>query len=136
MPRFKVDRLIVESKSAGLSVAQEIHRAVSGTGLFGIELINVVRTNKGNDKVTRVHSIEHLFTDNMIYAPDRDYADKMIRQCAVFPKGSHDDLVDSMSMALRYLRDMGFALKREEASVSLAESMAFKPELPALYNPF
>jgi predicted phage terminase large subunit-like protein len=134
MPRFRVDRLVVEAKAAGLSVAQEIHRAVSGTGLLGVQLIDVKGRN--NDKVARVHSIQHLFTDGMIYAPDRDYADKMIRQCSMFPKGSHDDLVDSMSMALRYFRDCGFALRREEASMERTDRMAFKGQSSALYNPF
>jgi predicted phage terminase large subunit-like protein len=134
MPRFKCDRLIIEGKAAGLSVAQEIHRAVAGTGQLGITIIDIKGRN--NDKVARVHSIEHLFTDNMIFAPDKDYADKMIRQCSMFPKGSHDDLVDSMSMALRYLRDCGFALKREEASVDRAESLAYNKPLAPLYNPF
>ncbi|NCW32437.1 MAG: hypothetical protein EBV92_04070, partial [Betaproteobacteria bacterium] len=68
----------------------------------------------GADEQARVHAIEHLFVDGMVYAPDRAFAEKMINQCAVFPKGSKDDLVDTMSQALRYLRDHGLALRREE----------------------
>ena len=135
IPRFKCDRLVIEGKASGLSVAQEIHRAISGTGLLGITIIGG-QNKRGNDKVNRVHSIQHLFSDGMVYAPDRDYADKMIRQCCTFPKGSHDDLVDSMSMAMCYFRDNGFALKREEASIDRAERMAFKGQLAPLYNPF
>jgi len=70
-------------------------------------------------------SIQHLFSDGMVYAPDKKWADQVIRQCSVFPKGSHDDLVDSTAQALRYLRDMGFALRREEASLVAAEDLAY-----------
>lgn len=122
-PRFPVDRLLIEAKAAGLSVAQEIHRLVGGQGRFGIEMVD---GNKGKwtpDKVARVHSVTHLFTDHMIYAPDRSFADMVIQQCAIFPRGTHDDLVDTVSMALRYLRDSGFALNRQEYSVVQADEM-------------
>jgi predicted phage terminase large subunit-like protein len=129
-PRFKIDRLLVESKASGLSVAQEIHRLVSFTAPFGIELIN---PQKQGDKVARVHSVQHLFADGLIYAPDKNFADKMIEQCAMFPRGSHDDLVDSMSMALRYLRDCGFALKRNESDLERTNQMMYRPHLEPLY---
>ena len=77
------------------------------------------------DKIARVQSIQHLFADNMIYAPDRDYADMVINQCAIFPRGSHDDLVDSTSQALRYLRDGGFALRREEYALGAHEELLY-----------
>lgn len=122
-PQFNVDRLLIESKANGLSVGHELHRQFRGTGKFGIDLIN---PTKYGDKVARVQSIQHLFADEMIYAPDRAFADMVIDQCAVFPKGSRDDLVDSTSQALRFLRDSGFALKREEQSLVLEEEMRYK----------
>lgn len=132
-PRFPVDRLLIEGKASGKSVAQELYRAVSLTGKLGIQ---VVDDNKGKwtpDKVARVHSITHLFTDHMVYAPDRAFADMVKQQCAVFPRGSHDDLVDTVSMALRYLRDTGFALSRQESSMLQAEEMTLKRKTAILY---
>ena len=108
-PCFSVDKLLIEAKGSGQSVGQEFHRLIRGTGRLGVELID---PKKYGDKVARVHSIEHLFRDGMIYAPDKEWADKVINQCAIFPKGSNDDLVDTTSQALRWLRDMGFALPR------------------------
>jgi hypothetical protein len=50
----------------------------------------------------------------MIFAPDRAWADMVIRQCEVFPKGKHDDLVDTVSMALRHLRETGLLVRAPE----------------------
>ncbi len=120
-PQFRVDRLLIEAKASGISVGQELHRLIRGTGKMGVEL-NPVE----GDKYARLQSVQHLFADNMIYAPDREYADMVINQCAVFPKGSRDDLVDSTSQALKYLRDQGFALRLEEYSVEEREEMLYR----------
>jgi len=129
-PRYRVDKLLIESKASGISVSQEIRRLVGFTGQLGVELINPTRQG---DKVARAHGIVHLFSEGMIYAPDRDWADRVIDQCASFPKGSHDDLVDSTTMALRYLRDMGFVLRRDEYQYEIDEAMKYKRTQPALY---
>lgn len=121
-PNFPVDKLLIEAKGSGQSVGHELHRLWRGSGRIGIELID---PKKYGDKVARIQSIQHLFSDGMIYAPDKGWADKVIHQCSVFPKGSRDDLVDTTSQALRYLRDQGFALIREEHSMAAAEELAY-----------
>lgn len=110
-PRFPVDRLLIEAKATGISIGQEMYRLYGLSGKFGVDLID---PKKHGDKVARVQSIQHLFSSGMVYAPDRNFADMVINQAAVFPKGSKDDLVDSTSQALRWLRDMNFMPKREE----------------------
>ena len=122
-PSFPVDRLLIESKANGMSVGHELIRLFRGTGKLGIELIN---PKMYGDKVARVQSIQHLFSGGMIYAPDKSWADMMINQAAIFPKGTHDDLVDSMSQALRYLRDQGFALNRAEYQSDVEDDLAYK----------
>ena len=107
--KFKVDKLLVEGKASGLSVAQELRR------LYGAEDWAVQIINPGSlDKLARVYAIQHLFSEGMIYAPDRGWADLVIRQCEVFPKGKHDDLVDTVSMALRHLRETGLLVRAPE----------------------
>lgn len=129
--RPAVDRLLIESKASGLSVSQEIRRIIGFNGQFGIELIN---PTKQGDKVARAHSVLHLFTDGMIYTPmGFTWSDQVVNQAAVFPKGSHDDLVDSMTMALRYLRDYGFALMREESKFEYEAEFTYKTRSRALY---
>jgi len=129
-PRYPVDKLLIEAKASGISVAQEIRKIVGFSGNFGVELINPTR--KG-DKVARAHSIVHIFSEGMVYAPDVDWATKVIDQCATFPKAPHDDLVDSTTQALRYLRDMGFVLRKEETEYEEEELLKYRRRLPVLY---
>ena len=121
-PRYAIDRLLIEGKASGLSVAQELYRLL-GQSKFGIETVDPKRYG---DKVARVHSIQHIFADNMVYAPDRSWADMVINQVSVFPRGAHDDLVDCVSMAVRYLRDTGFALRREESAIAREDDMLYR----------
>src|SRR5690606_10728650 len=58
--RFKVDRLLIESKASGISVAQEIRRLHSGYG-WGVQLIDPGR----QDKIARAYSVQGLFADGM-----------------------------------------------------------------------
>jgi predicted phage terminase large subunit-like protein len=131
-PRFQVDRLLVEGKASGISIAQEMKRVFAGTGKFGIDIVD---PKKFGDKVARAHGVQHLFEDGMVYAPEKDWAAMVINQCAIFPKGSKDDLVDSTTMALRYLRDCGFALRREEQAASSDDDMMFRSasDMQSLY---
>lgn len=130
-PRFPVDRIIVEGKASGKSIVQELYKMMRWR-----VPIDDVNYNKGKytpDKRARLVSVQHLFTDGMIWAPDRKFSDVVIDECEIFPRGTHDDLVDTTSMALRYLRDAGFALMREEYSQEVVEDLMFKPSQGALY---
>lgn len=136
-PRFSVDRVIVEAKASGISVAQELRRLCTLGGQFGVELIKL----KGNqDKVARLHSVQHLFSEGMIYAPwltshERwhDFAGMVIDETAIFPHGAHDDLVDSTSMAMRYLRDNGFMVRDEEKRLYEDEELTYGGRVMPLY---
>jgi predicted phage terminase large subunit-like protein len=129
-PRFPVDRLIVENKAAGISAVQEIRRIVGFNDRFGIEYFD---PRKYGDKVARAHSVQHLFAEGLIYAPDRQFADMVINECAVFPKGSHDDLCDTITMGCRHLRDNGLLLRREEQAEIDAAEVAYQPRSLPLY---
>lgn len=113
--RMTVDKLLIEDKAAGHSVAQELRR-LFGSGEFAIQLVNP----KNQDKVARAYSVQHLFAEGIVYAPDKSWADLVINQCAAFPKAKHDDLVDSAVMAIRWLRDSGWALRKEENDAIIA----------------
>lgn len=122
-PRFAVDKLLIEAKASGHSIGQELHRLLRGSGQLSIELIN---PTVYGDKIARAHAVQHLFADGMVYAPDKSWADAVINQCAIFPKGSHDDLVDSTTQAIRYLRDCGFALKQDEYAMEVEEDLRYR----------
>ncbi len=114
----RVNTLLVEAKANGISVAQEIIRLCADQD-FGTVLNEV-----SGDKLARVYSIQHLFSAGLVFAPDRKWADLVISQCEVFPKAKHDDLVDTVSQALRFLRENGLAVLREERDIDLGRRLA------------
>jgi predicted phage terminase large subunit-like protein len=122
-PRFPVDRILIEGKANGQAVAHELERMFRGSGRLGIEIID---TKQYGDKTARAISIQHVFADGMVYAPDKAWADMVIRQCSVFPRGSEDDLVDTVTQAIRYLRDTGFVVRRNEYDVETEESLMYR----------
>jgi phage terminase large subunit-like protein len=44
----------------------------------------------------------------LIWAPDTDWAEDLIEECAAFPVGKHDDQVDSTTAALMRFRQGNF----------------------------
>lgn len=120
--RNKMDRLLIEAKASGLSVAQELSRLHSREE-WGVQTINP----KNLDKVARAHSVVPLFADGVIVAPDKDWADMVIQQCATFPKGKHDDLCDSVVQAVRYLREIGLAELGGELQAQSIDKSRFRP---------
>ena len=126
-----VSKLLVEAKANGLSVAQELRR-------FHIDKDWTVQTvNPGRaDKLARAHVVAPLFEagmddpdapDGMIFAPDKAWADMVIDQCASFPRGKHDDLVDSTTQALSFLRTAGLLNMPFETANPVDEAPNFKP---------
>ena len=104
---WKPESVIVEAKASGLPLTYELRK-------MGIPVINFT-PSKGNDKHTRVNSVAPLFEAGMIWAPDRKFADEVIDECAAFPLGEHDDLVDSMTQAVMRFRQGGFVEHPEDA---------------------
>ena len=130
MKKYKVDKLLIENKAAGISVAQEIRR-MYGHEDFAVQLVDP----KSQDKLSRLYSVQHLFAEGLIYAPDRAWADQVITQTSTFPKGKHDDLVDTVSMALRHLRELGMLVRGAEWTADLENKMEFSGSPPTpLYN--
>jgi predicted phage terminase large subunit-like protein len=127
---MKVDQLLIENKAAGHSVAQEIRR-MYGHEKFGVHMFDP----KSQDKLARLYSVQHLFAEGLVYAPIKQWSEMVIAQVGQFPKGKHDDLVDTVSMAMRHLRDSGSILRSEEWRAEAESSLAFKGNAssPALY---
>ena len=130
---FKVDRILIENKASGHSVSQELAR-LFGSYEFGIELVDP-RSGfiKSPDKIARLQSVVHLFSEGMIYAPDKSWADAMIQQCATVPRAIHDDLSDTCSMALLYLRRANLIVRRDEREVELEDEVKYRPRFNSLY---
>lgn len=125
---LKVDRLVIENKAAGISVAQEIRRLQAHED-YAVQL----HDPKSTDKLSRLYSVQHLFAEGMVHTPDRSWADMVISQVALFPHGKHDDLVDTVSMALRHLRDLGLLIRAPERLAEIEEAKRYVKAPEPLY---
>tara|TARA_R110000822_G_scaffold1455_5_gene6628 strand:- start:37 stop:453 length:417 start_codon:yes stop_codon:yes gene_type:complete len=97
---WQPETVIVESKASGLPLTYELRA-------MGIPVVNFT-PSRGNDKHTRVNSVSPLFEAGRIWAPkDMDFAQEVIEECAAFPYGDHDDLVDSTTQAVMRFRQGG-----------------------------
>ena len=97
---WKPDMVIVEQKASGTPLTHELRQMDIPVMTF--------TPSRGNDKHVRVNSCAPLFEAGLIWAPDEQFAEEMIEECASFPYGDHDDLVDSMTMAIMRFRQGGF----------------------------
>lgn len=118
--RRRVNLLIVENKNRAPDVIKEIKKLFADRD-WGIRSIDI-----RGDKWGRAHAITDIFTDEMVHAPAEitedgsviwlDWAQDAMTEISRFPRGGHDDILDSMTMAMKYLRDNGYAIRSEEQS--------------------
>ena len=118
--RYKVKRLLIEDKSRGHDVANEIRRLYNRDN-WGVQLLPVV-----GDKVSRAHSVVPLFTDDAIWAPDTKWAELVISQAEMFPKAVHDDLLDSCTQFLNWARENELLVRADEMSAANEEAAMYK----------
>lgn len=112
--KAKPDLVLIEKKGAGISLAQDLIRG-------GVKGVRRVKLDHGgrvkNDKVVRANLASTVLDDGLVYYVDRAWAKTVIDECSAFPKGAHDDFVDTCVMAwmfLRRLREIGL-WEEEEA---------------------
>jgi len=55
-----------------------------------------------------------LFESGMIWTPDTRWSEDVIEECAAFPYGDHDDLVDSMTQAVMRFRQGNFLRLKDD----------------------
>lgn len=118
--KYAVDEILIENKAAGHSVAQELRRLFSNDD-FSVRMYDP----KTLDKSARLYSVQHIFEEGMVYAPDKDWAEAAIRQIASFPKGKHDEFADCASSGIKSLRDRGFLTRSAERMKRIEDGSRF-----------
>jgi predicted phage terminase large subunit-like protein len=93
--KWRCFEVLVEDASSGIGLIDELKRDT---------LLAIVPVKPQGDKYTRALSVSALVEQGMVLLPTvaawlSDFLDEV---CA-FPEGAHDDIVDSLSQALRYL---------------------------------
>jgi len=103
----RVDTILVEDKSAGISLIQDLRRAH----------LPVAAYNPGKaDKIQRLNIVSHIIARGRVWIPEsdrrkgfvKDWAEPFVSQICSFPDSSNDDMVDACTQALRWLRDAGW----------------------------
>ena len=85
-------KIAVEPKASGKSLVQVLKRETN---------LNVVEdTNPTKDKVARVQDISPMVEAGRVSLLNGPWNDAFLNECAAFPNGAHDDMVDTLVMAL------------------------------------
>lgn len=102
----KADCLLIEAKASGLSLIQDLRQAN----------LPAVPYNPGNaDKINRAHQAAPILELDCLYIPESGkepgefvtWARPFVAQLSKFPNAEHDDMVDTFTQCIIYLRDMG-----------------------------
>ena len=97
------DNVLIEAKATGVTLQQELRK-------MGIPVTMYTPGGRrsGTDKVSRANSVAPIFESGMVWAPDTDWAEELVEECAAFPNGDYDDMVDSTTQAMMRFRQGNF----------------------------
>lgn len=88
--------VLIEDAASGQSLIQVLQRDTK----IPIKPIQAIR-----DKVTRAHLVTPLIESGKVFLPkNAQFLADIVNECSEFPYGNHDDIVDSITQALDYLR--------------------------------
>ncbi len=128
MQRFKVNRLLVENKASGHDVAGEMLRLFPSRE-WGVELVDP----SGLDKWARAVRVQPVFSEGIIYSVNTKYCTLLVDEMAAFDRGRFDDLTDSTTQALWWLRQNGYLVMSEQIKKRLLQKARSYKGTPPLY---
>ena len=97
---YNPEAVMIEAKASGTPLIQELRR-------FGV-YATAFSPNRGMDKHVRLNSVAPIFEAGHVWRPNMDWAEEVQEECASFPYGEHDDLVDATTLALLRYRQGNF----------------------------
>jgi predicted phage terminase large subunit-like protein len=97
---FDWQKIYIEDKASGLSIAQELRRLTN---------YNVLSLHpKSKDKIERVKSAQpSLEAKRVILVKDDSWNETFLSECASFPFAVHDDIVDCLSYSVEEFLNKG-----------------------------
>lgn len=102
--------ILIEDKASGQSLIQELKANTS---------LNILPVSIDSDKLTRAYAVTPMIEAGNVYIPhESEWIQDYVDECAVFPNGTHDDSVDSTTMALNHFRRKGEAAFKEFAELA------------------
>jgi predicted phage terminase large subunit-like protein len=95
--RWRPHAILIEDSSSGTAIISDLRT-------LGLPLLPI--SPAGSDKESNARAVSPMFEAGMILLPSgAAWADEYIESMIRFPKGAHDDDVDSTSQALNRLRN-------------------------------
>lgn len=103
----RADTLLVEKKSSGISILQDLRAA-------NVPAVSYDPGNRG--KTMRAHNVAPILELDCLYIPESSkepgkavmWARKFLSQVEKFPNDEHDDYVDTFTQCMIMLRDQGW----------------------------
>jgi predicted phage terminase large subunit-like protein len=141
--KHKADAVLIEGKANGISVIQEIKR------LYGQREWQTLQFDPTGDKMARLLSVQPQWSGSyyvppgeikgswvggVVFAPDKEWAQMVIDRVASFPRGKRKAIVDTTSQAIKWLRDRGWMLTREEHEIDQYEQNVFRKQSAPIYD--
>jgi predicted phage terminase large subunit-like protein len=100
---WQPDNVLIEAKATGTTLQQELRKMS-----IPVTMYSPGGRRAGQDKVSRANAIAPVFESGMVWAPDTEWAELLVEECAAFPNGDNDDMVDSTVMAMDRFRRGNF----------------------------
>ena len=86
-----ISDILIEDKANGTAAIQVLRSQIMG----------VIAVEPDKSKEARVNAVSFAIESGHVHLPkDQDFSWEFVEQCAAFPNGKHDDMVDAMSQAL------------------------------------
>ncbi len=120
--RWSPDNVLIEAKATGITLQQELRRMG-----IPVTMYSPGGRRSGQDKVSRAHSVAPILESGMVWAPDTEWAEELVEECAAFPNGDNDDMVDSTTQALMRFRAGNFiSLATDDLDDEEKQEVAFE----------
>ena len=107
----KCTRTLIEDKANGSAIIQRLRKTMYG----------IIPVDPKGGKIARVNAILGAIESGNVHLPHKPFAEDFVNECSQFPRGLHDDQVDSMSQALNVMiyQDSKAKVTRPKSSIEL-----------------
>lgn len=90
---YRLGAIYIEDKANGSAIVNVLRNEIPG----------IIPVEPDASKEARVNAVSFVVEAGNFYVPRTEWGDKFIEQCAKFPNGKHDDMVDAWSQGLNKL---------------------------------
>jgi predicted phage terminase large subunit-like protein len=97
---FEASVVLIEDKASGTQLIQELIQELVEQGLHA-----VTRYQPQSDKIMRMHAQTAMIENGFVHLPkEAAWLPEYLHELTVFPKGKHDDQVDSTAQMLDWFK--------------------------------